>query len=92
MQKVNNPEKETEDFENKALFLRFKDANAEAENYRAQNLGYYQSIDGKQKEIEEAEKGAENLIVSNEADILKLLNTHDNNEGKGIAEKEEENN
>lgn len=80
IQKVNDPEKEKEDFKNKELFLKFKEADAEVQSYRSQNLGYYQGVDAKQEEIDSIESSAGNLDCPNQNKILEILRNQNKEE------------
>jgi len=89
MQKVNDPERGREDFDNKELFLKFKTAYTEVENYKSQNQNYHQRIDDKQREIDEMENTAGNLECPNENRILELLDKSDKAEETGIDKTDE---
>ena len=88
LQKIDSPDGESQDFENKELFLKFKAANTEAENHKNQNKGYYENIDAKQKEIDAREQSAGDLETPNENKILEALNSEKKEESQEKKEEE----
>ena len=77
LQLINNKETEDQDFANKDLFIKFKEAETAIDLYKEQNVEFYQKLDAKQKEIEAIEKSAGGLECPNEKKILGMINGED---------------
>ena len=90
MQRINNPETADQDFPNKELFKKFILASTNVESHREQNIGFYQKVDAKEKEIEALEKSAGDLECANEGEIMGMIRpetstTEENTESKDGA-------